>query len=222
VGVSAPVLTVDDLDLRLDGTTLWFVAEGSRHEVALDSIGEASALEALDRIAAALGDGTPLPEAVSAAVAVAPLPNHMQRFDLAEGTTILNDAHGADRNDMAAALRTLVQVTPPGRRSLAVLGQFDSDPADFVEAHDAIGRLVVRLNVAKLVAVGDGARHLQSAAGLEGSWDGESVLVGTPEEAYDLLRDEIRGNDVVLVKGGSTTGLAALGERLAAAGVAKW
>jgi UDP-N-acetylmuramoyl-tripeptide--D-alanyl-D-alanine ligase len=222
VGVSAPVLTVDDLDLRLDGTTLWFVAEGSRHEVALDSIGEASALEALDRIAAALGDGTPLPEAVSAAVAVAPLPNHMQRFDLAGGTTILNDAHGADRNDMAAALRTLVQVTPPGRRSLAVLGQFDSDPADFVEAHDAIGRLVVRLNVAKLVAVGDGARHLQSAAGLEGSWDGESVLVGTPEEAYDLLRDEIRGNDVVLVKGGSTTGLAALGERLAAAGVAKW
>jgi UDP-N-acetylmuramoyl-tripeptide--D-alanyl-D-alanine ligase len=222
VGVSAPVLTVDDLDLRLDGTTLWFVAEGSRHEVALDSIGEAAALGALDHIAAALAEGRPLAQAVSAATAIAPLPHHMQRFELGGGVTILNDAHGADRNDMAAALRTLVQVTPPGSRSLAVLGQFDSDPADFVEAHDAIGRLVVRLNVAKLIAVGDGARHLQSAAGLEGSWDGESVIVGSPEEAYDLLRDEIRGNDVVLVKGGSTTGLAALGDRLVAAEVARW
>ena len=216
------MLTVDDLDLRLDGTTLWFVAEGSRQEVALDSIGEAAALEALDRIGAALDDGTPLAEAVNGAAAVATRPHHMQRFDLAGGATLLNDAHGADRNDMAAALRTLVQVTPPGSRSLAVLGQFDTDPADFVEAHDAIGRLVVRLNVAKLVAVGDGARHLQSAAGLEGSWDGESVIVGSPEEAYDLLRDEIRGNDVVLVKGASTTGLAALGDRLATAGVAQW
>ena len=71
---------------------------------------------------------------------------------------------------------------------------------------------------ADAIAIGTGARHLQSAAALEGSWDGESVIVGTPEEAYDLLRDEIRENDVVLVKGATATGLAALGERLGAPG----
>jgi UDP-N-acetylmuramoyl-tripeptide--D-alanyl-D-alanine ligase len=72
----------------------------------------------------------------------------------------------------------------------------------------------VRLNIAKLVAVGNGARHIQSAAGLEGSWDGESVIVANNDQAYDLLRDEIRGGDVVLVKAAASVDLGSLGDRL--------
>ena len=214
----AGVLSIDDLDLRLDGTILWFMAEGARQEVTLRSTGEEDALTALDGIGRAIAEGSTLADAIARAEAAEPLARHMQRGRTANGATLLNDAHGADRAGMAAALRTLVQVAPAGSRTVAVLGEFDCDPADFVEQHDAVGRLVVRLNVGQLVAVGAGARHLQSAAGLEGSWDGESIIVGTPEEAYDLLRDEIRGNDVVLVKGATATGLAALGDRLVETG----
>lgn len=216
--MTAGQLALDDLDLRLDGTTLWFTSDGARHEVKLATIGEAAALEALDGIVESAAAGHSLSEAIASAESTAPRPHHMEPARLTGGITLLNDAHGATKHDMAAALRTLVQVLPVGSRSVAVLGEFDCDPAEFVEQHDAIGRLVVRLNVAKLVAVGSGARHLQSAAGLEGSWDGESVIVGSPEEAYDLLRDEMRENDVVLVKGARSTGLAALGDRLAGAG----
>lgn len=216
------VLSIDDLDLRLDGTTLWFVAEGTRHEVMLTTIGESAAIAALDGIEAATRGGVPLPVAIAAAASTEAAPHHMQLSTTGRGVTVLNDAHGATKHDMTAALRTLVQVAPAGSRTVAVLGQFDCDPADFVEEHDALGRLVVRLNVGQLIAVGDGARHLQSAAGLEGSWDGESVIVATTEEAYDLLRDEIRENDVVLVKGAAGTGLAALGDRLVEPGVIRW
>lgn len=136
---------------------------------------------------------------------------------LARGGFIIDVDGEATRDTVAASLRMLAVLGTLGFRTVAVLGEFDSDPADFVEEHDAIGRLVVRLNIAKLVAVGHGARHLQSAAGLEGSWDGESVIVDSPVEAYDLLREEIRGNDVVLVKATAGAGLAGLSDRLAEA-----
>lgn len=218
----AGVVSFDDLELRLDGTTLWFTHDGTRRAASLATVGEAAAMSALDGIRLAVGDGVSIEDVIAAAEAVAPMRHHMEATFTSEGATILNDAHGSDKDDMAAALRTLVQVTPVGSRSIAVLGQFDCEPSEFVEQHDAIGRLVVRLNVAQLVAVGHGARHLQSAAGLEGSWDGESLIVGTPEEAYDLLRDEIRENDVVLVKGAPAAGLSALAERLVTTGAVQW
>jgi UDP-N-acetylmuramoyl-tripeptide--D-alanyl-D-alanine ligase len=110
---------------------------------------------------------------------------------------VLLDA-SADRgaDALLRGLRVLAALGRAGRRSLAVVGAVEG--ADW-EEHDRIGRVVVRLDVRRLVVAGDDARHLASAAGLEGSWDGESVLVGDARAAYDVLRAEIREGDVVLV-----------------------
>ncbi len=135
----------------------------------------------------------------------------------ATGALVIDDTGASDRDGMAAALRFLAQVTGERVRSVAVLGEFESEAADALEEHDYIGRLVVRLNIGQLVAVGHAARHIQSAAGLEGSWDGESLIVDTPAEAYDLLRGQIRENDVVLVKASTRAGLGQLAEQLTGA-----
>jgi UDP-N-acetylmuramoyl-tripeptide--D-alanyl-D-alanine ligase len=132
----------------------------------------------------------------------------------ARGAVIIDDTGASDRDGMAASLRFLAQVTGESVRSIAVLGEFDSDVADALEEHDYIGRLVVRLNINQLIAVGHAARHIQSAAGLEGSWDGESVIVDTAEEAYDLLRGQLRENDVVLVKASTRAKLGELADQL--------
>lgn len=92
---------------------------------------------------------------------------------------------------------------------MAELGEF----AD--EEHDRIGRLIVRLNIDKLIVVGHAARHIHNAAGLEGSWDGESVLVESADVAYDLLREVLQPGDVVLVKSSKSAGLRMLGDRIA-------
>ena len=63
--------------------------------------------------------------------------------------------------------------------------------------------------------VGHGARHIHNAAGLEGSWDGESILVADADEAYDVLREPVAPGDVVLVKSSNSAGLEVLGDRLA-------
>jgi UDP-N-acetylmuramoyl-tripeptide--D-alanyl-D-alanine ligase len=132
-----------------------------------------------------------------------------------DGVVVINDAYNASPDSMSAALKTLAQIVTPGQRSVAVLGHM-AELGEFAdEEHDRIGRLVVRLNIRKLVVVGHDARHIHNAAGLEGSWDGESVLVGSADEAYDLLRDELRNGDVVLVKSSNSAGLRLLGDRIA-------
>ena len=72
----------------------------------------------------------------------------------------------------------------------------------------ALGRLAVRLNVSKLVAVGGReAAWLQLGAYNEGSWGEESVHVSDAQAAVDLLRSELRAGDVVLVKASRSAGL---------------
>src|SRR5690606_16591421 len=94
----------------------------------------------------------------------------MELHSTAGGVTVINDAYNASPDSMAAALKTLAQVTRDEGRSVAVLGEMAElgDHAD--EEHDRIGRLAVRLNVKQLIVVGHGARHIHNAAGLEGSW----------------------------------------------------
>jgi UDP-N-acetylmuramoyl-tripeptide--D-alanyl-D-alanine ligase len=117
-------------------------------------------------------------------------------------------------DSMAAALKMLVQLSGETGRSIAILGELDVPAGEANDEHDRIGRLVVRLNVQKLIVVGHGARHIHNAAGLEGSWDGESELVASPDEAYDLLREDLGQEDIVLVKSSAAAGLGALAHRL--------
>jgi UDP-N-acetylmuramoyl-tripeptide--D-alanyl-D-alanine ligase len=48
----------------------------------------------------------------------------------------------------------------------------------------------------------------------EGSWDGESAFVDTPDAAYELLRSSLKPGDTVLVKSSNSAGLRFLGDRL--------
>ncbi len=51
-------------------------------------------------------------------------------------------------------------------------------------------------------------------AGLEGSWGEESVFVPDAEAAVELLRSELRGGDVVLVKASRAAGLERVAQAL--------
>ncbi|CAN5167130.1 UDP-N-acetylmuramoyl-tripeptide--D-alanyl-D-alanine ligase [soil metagenome] len=216
----------DSADVRADnlrptatGTAFTLHVGGAVHEVRLRLLGEHQVMNAL----AALAVARELAVAVESAIAALEGIERAERWRMevlhpAEGVTVINDGYNASPDSTAAALKTLVQIVGPDQRSIAVLGEMNAlgDYAD--EEHDRIGRLVVRLNIHQLIVVGHGARHIHNAAGLEGSWAGESVLVDTMDEAYDLLRDELRPGDVVLVKSSNAAGLRLLGDRLGGVG----
>ncbi|GGZ93164.1 UDP-N-acetylmuramoyl-tripeptide--D-alanyl-D-alanine ligase [Streptomyces spiroverticillatus] len=143
----------------------------------------------------------------------------MEVTERPDGVTVVNDAYNANPESMRAALRALVAMgkasQAQGGRTWAVLGHMAELGDESLVEHDAVGRLAVRLNVSKLVAVGGReASWLQLGAYNEGSWGEESVHVSDTQAAIDLLRGELRPGDVVLVKASRSVGLEAVAQAL--------
>ncbi|WP_330273287.1 UDP-N-acetylmuramoyl-tripeptide--D-alanyl-D-alanine ligase [Lentzea sp. NBC_00516] len=141
--------------------------------------------------------------------------------DRADGLTVIDDAYNANPDSVRAALKALATIsraTTPARRSWAVLGPMAELGDDAVREHDEIGRLVVRLDISKLVVVGEAARAMHQGAHLEGSWGDESVRVPDADAAIALLQGEVRPGDVVLVKASNAYRLWRIAEALLEAG----
>ncbi|MGQ0841066.1 UDP-N-acetylmuramoyl-tripeptide--D-alanyl-D-alanine ligase [Actinokineospora sp.] len=126
-----------------------------------------------------------------------------------DGVTVVNDSYNANPESVRAALTTLATMARTGnrRRSWAVLGVMGELGENTTEAHDEIGRLAVRLDINRLVVVGEQARAMHQGASLEGSWGEESVLVPDVDAAVALLRAELAPGDVVLVKASKVAAL---------------
>ncbi len=150
----------------------------------------------------------------------------MDVTELANGVTLINDAYNANPHSMKAALHSLATIGR-GRRTWAVLGEMAELGDDATQAHDRIGRLVVRLGIDRLLVVeGPGAatgaavggrtapRALHLGAHLEGSWNGESELVPDTDAAVGVLLAELEPGDVVLVKASRSAGLERVALRL--------
>ncbi|MFZ4140708.1 UDP-N-acetylmuramoyl-tripeptide--D-alanyl-D-alanine ligase [Streptomyces griseoincarnatus] len=143
----------------------------------------------------------------------------MEVTERPDGVTVVNDAYNANPESMKAALRALAAMGEASRakggRTWAVLGKMAELGDEALAEHDAVGRLAVRLNVSKLVAVGGReAAWLQLGAYNEGSWGEESVHVSDAQAAVDLLRSELRPGDVVLVKASRSVGLESVAQAL--------
>jgi UDP-N-acetylmuramoyl-tripeptide--D-alanyl-D-alanine ligase len=197
----------DTADVRAEGVTLddlgraRFTLRGE--PVALQLVGAHQVGNALAAAAIALECGMPAAEVAQGLSAARPVSRwRMEVTDRADGVTVINDAYNANPESMRAALKALASVArgSRARRTWAVLGEMAELGPDAAAEHDAIGRLAVRLDVARLVAVGAGARLIASGAALEGSWDGESTWVPDSDAAIALLRAELQPGDVVLVK----------------------
>jgi UDP-N-acetylmuramoyl-tripeptide--D-alanyl-D-alanine ligase len=212
---SADVRAVD-VDTTVDGTSFTLQVDGGSYPVRLRILGEHHVTNALAAITATRALGIPVEQAVHSLEAMTRAERwRMELMESPDGVVVINDAYNASPDSMAAALKTLAQISGSERRSFAVLGEM-AELGDFAnEEHDRMGRLAVRLNVTQLVVVGHNARHIHNAAGLEGSWDGESILVDTIDEAFDALSTRLRKGDVVLVKSSKSAGLRFLGDRLA-------
>lgn len=129
------------------------------------------------------------------------------------GVTVVNDAYNANPDSMRAALRALAAMAGSGR-TFAVLGEMLELGDDSIAEHDAIGRLAVRLDITKTIAVGHGARPLYLGAAQEGSWNDEAVWVPDAAAAIEVLRGVLAPGDVVLVKASRSIGLEQVADAL--------
>ncbi|WP_296631556.1 UDP-N-acetylmuramoyl-tripeptide--D-alanyl-D-alanine ligase [Rhodoluna sp.] len=184
-------------------------------EVKLQILGEHHVMNAL--AAAAVADSLGVQRAqIIAALQNMPLAERwrMQLMQRADGVAVINDAYNASPDSTKAALQTLAQLGKSGRRTIAVLGEMAELGESSREQHDAIGRIVVRLDINQLIVVGQSAKLIHMGAEQEGSWGGESKFFESIDEALAYLRGMLVAGDIVLVKSSKSANLRHLGDDL--------
>jgi UDP-N-acetylmuramoyl-tripeptide--D-alanyl-D-alanine ligase len=204
--VRAADVTVDENSCA--GFTL--SVDGVEARAQLRFVGEHQVSNALAAAAVCTGVGMTVPEIAAGIDAAEPLSGgRMTVTHRADGVIVIDDAYNANPESMRAglkALATLARARSAGR-SWAVLGQMAELGDSSAEAHDALGRLAVRLRVDRVLAVGPEARMIHAGAMHEGSGGQESATVADPDEAIAVLRAQLRPGDVVLVKASNSVGL---------------
>jgi UDP-N-acetylmuramoyl-tripeptide--D-alanyl-D-alanine ligase len=143
----------------------------------------------------------PLDVAASSLGSVRPARWRLERHQAENGVIVFNDAYNANPTSMGAALRALAQTVTTGRR-IAVLGDMLELGAHADEAHAAVGRHVVELEIDIVIGVGAGGRQIAGAA--------SGAQVHTAPDAVAALRimiELVEPGDAVLVKASHAIGL---------------
>lgn len=207
-------ITALDLD---DGRPVVTLAHGGEEAVIRpDLYGEHQAFNMAAAVAAAVALDLDFVAAAEALQSVRLDSRWRMEVDTsADGVTVINDAYNANPESMGAGLRALAAMGR-GKRTWAVLGEMRELGPTSAAEHDAIGRLCVRLNISRLIAVGAGAKSIHMGAAHEGSWGDESMTVDTVEQAIDVLQAQVQPGDVVLVKASRAVGLERVAQALLA------
>lgn len=205
----------DSVDLNIQGTSADLHYSGLSKRIQLQILGEHQLMNATAAFAVVDQLGLSTEVALSILQAI-PLAERwrMQLTNRADGVSVINDAYNASPDSMKAALQTLAHLGKVGRRTIAVLGEMAELGEYSREAHDQVGRLVVRYNIDHLVVIGSAAKLIHMGAMQEGSWDGESIFFDSSSEALVHIRGMLEPGDIVLVKSSKSANLRHLGDEL--------
>jgi UDP-N-acetylmuramoyl-tripeptide--D-alanyl-D-alanine ligase len=135
----------------------------------------------------------------------------------ADGVTIINDAYNANPESVRAAIEALAHLARDGR-GFAVLGHMAELGHTSRARHEETGEFAAQVlgpGLAGLIAVGEEAAPLLAGAHRVGSWHGEAVGVPDGAAALDVLANQLKPGDVVLVKASRAAGLEGVAEVLA-------
>ena len=180
-------------------------------DVALEVRGEHQVDNASQAAAVALELGVPLDEVAAGLAAVRTSSQRMEVLRTDGGIVVINDAYNSSPTSAAAAVRSLARLDVPGRR-IAVLGEMLELGEQSAAEHVAIGALAAAEGIDVLIAVGAEADHL--ATGARGGRV-SVVTVADPESASELVSNEVRPGDAVLVKASRAVGLEWVADELA-------
>ena len=123
----------------------------------------------------------------------------MHRLALSGEIVVLDDTYNANPASMAAAVRTLVETTGPGRK-IAVLGDMLELGAAAEQLHEELGTMAALSGVDLLYTTGAFAETVARGARMAGM-TGAVIHTGSKEEICQHLLRQLLEGDRVLVKG---------------------
>lgn len=127
-----------------------------------------------------------------------PADSRMQLVRGIRSSYVIDDAYNASPIAMRFALETLYDL--PAKRRIAVLGDMLELGRHSDDAHARVGRFTAK-TADVLFAIGPRAKGLAEAARMEGMKRGNIFIFDSAETAKMAVRDFIKTDDLVLVKG---------------------
>ncbi|MFI1988038.1 UDP-N-acetylmuramoyl-tripeptide--D-alanyl-D-alanine ligase [Actinoplanes sp. NPDC020271] len=195
-------LRAEDVSVDGAGRASYVLRNGlDRGDVRLGVAGRHQVANTLAAAAVALTAGMAFADLVTALGEVGIVSGRrMDVFERADGVTVVDDSYNANPSSTAAALHALAAMGA-GKRTTAVLGYMAELGEHEVPGHAEVGRLAAELGVDRLIAVAENARPILDGAAEVSGWRGTAHLAADQAAAIEILQDDLRADDVVLVKG---------------------
>ncbi len=199
-------------DIRLEGPTSRFTIDGT--EVCLPLAGPGNVENALAAWAVCSRLGMSIDEFAGAVVTLPPVSMRTELLQI--GTlTVLSDCYNANPASMRNALEILAGLDSTGHRRLVfICGNMAELGPQADRLHAELGEFVARTPVKLLVAVGELAEIAAESAVAAVQGTVETKCFGDTVSACNNLRNFIKDNDIILVKGSRKAGLETVIEKL--------
>jgi UDP-N-acetylmuramoyl-tripeptide--D-alanyl-D-alanine ligase len=196
----ADVVVLDVLSQGPEGLDFLLGVGTKELRVHLALVGTHNAANAAAAAAAAVALGCSDAEIVRGLADVRPVGRRLRLEPLPSGALLVDDCYNANPASMAAALRTLRDLSR-GRRALAALGDMLELGPEEEPAHRELGRLAAASGLAGLATFGPRSRLAHEAALAAGLPAGDALHTEDPAALAAWTRERLRPGDVLLVKG---------------------
>ena len=184
-------------------------------ELFVPMLGRHAASNALAAVAVARVMGLDDP-AIAEALAVAQGPEmRLQRIEL-PGLTILNDAYNANPHSMMAALDTIESLDTAGRR-IAVMGDMLELGQASEQQHRDLGQYAAQKRLDLLICVGQRSAAMAGSARQSGMAGDRILHFADATEAAQHIPEELKENDLILIKASRGIRLEAVAEAISKA-----
>lgn len=193
------------IDPEVTGTHLRLRVAGTEHSLHTSLIGSVSAMPVAAALAAALAAGIDVEQAIRALKGFAASPRRLEPSRLSNGATALLDDLKGTPPTAFAAFETAAELVC-GRR-VAVLGRIPKTTPEPTEPiYQALGRRAAQVfDRIVLIHLDDGPYELYREGAIDGGIAPEQITrAHTVREAADALAQELKAEDLLLLKGHST------------------
>jgi len=177
-------------------------ADGREREVRTHLFGRTMVYPVLAAVAVALAEGLDLDDVLARIEALPPTPGRLQPVPLPGGAFLLRDDYKSSLETIDSAFDALAAV--PAERRLVVLGDVSEPPGSQGPIYRSLG-LRVAETASRTFIVGRQFQRYVAGARRAGMAGDRFVRVGGGIlRAAEVVRTELRGGDVVLIKGRDT------------------
>jgi len=181
------------------GTQFKVHANGRTCELTMKLLGRHMVYPILAAIATALAKGFSLDQILSPLQTLSPTPGRLEPIQLPNGALILRDDFKSPLETINAALDLLAEI--PARRRIVVLGDISEPFGKQWQIYRKVGERIAQVATKAIFITG---KFRAYAAGAKSAGLPSSSIMGAERsvlKAVELLREDLRPGDVVLIKG---------------------